>query len=98
MIPEAKRTVEVLLQKARTTECDEAYRELLSLTKLDLSYSNISDIKPLESLTNLKQLDLNGNDISDIKPLESLTNLKQLDLNGNDISDIKPLESLTNLT
>ncbi|WP_333457962.1 leucine-rich repeat domain-containing protein [Microcoleus sp. herbarium5] len=35
----------------------------------------MSDIKPLESLTNLKQLDLNGNDISDIKPLESLTNL-----------------------
>src|SRR4028118_1076586 len=34
--PEAKRTVEVLLQKAETTECDAADRELSSLTELDL--------------------------------------------------------------
>jgi internalin A len=95
--PEAKRTVEVLLQKAGTTECEAANRKLSSLTELDLDKNQISDIKPLESLTNLTGLYLNNNQISDIKPLESLTNVALLGLENNQISDIKPLESLTNL-
>jgi internalin A len=96
--PEAKRTVEVLLQEAETTECDAANQKLSSLTELDLYDNQISDIKPLESLTNLTLLYLGNNQISDIKPLESLTNLTVLYLFENQISDIKPLESLTNLT
>ena len=96
--PEAKRTVEVLLQKAENTECDAANQKLSSLTTLDLNNNQISDIKPLESLTNLTWLDLDNNQISDIKPLQSLTNLTWLSLRNNQISDIKPLESLTNLT
>jgi internalin A len=76
--PEAKRTVEVLLQKAETTECDAANLKLSSLTELDLDDNKISDIKPLESLTNLTWLILDNNQISDIKPLESLTNLTVL--------------------
>jgi internalin A len=95
--PEAKHTVEVLLQQAGTTECDAANQTLLSLTGLFLPNNQISDIKPLESLTNLNLLYLDKNQISDIKPLESLTNLTVLDLDNNQISDIKPLESLTNL-
>src|SRR4028119_462239 len=35
--PEAKHTVEVLLQKAETTECDAADQELSGLIELDLS-------------------------------------------------------------
>ena len=95
--PEAKRTVEVLLQKAETTECDAANLKLSSLTELDLDNNQISDIKPLESLTNLMRISLANNLLSDIKPLESLTNLDRLFLNNNRISDIKPLESLTYL-
>src|SRR4028119_2277240 len=49
--PEAKRTVELLLEEAKTTECDAADRELSSLTVLFLLDNQISDIKPLESLT-----------------------------------------------
>src|SRR4028118_1886206 len=96
--PEAKHTVEVLLQYAETTECDAADQKLSSLTTLDLNNNQISDIKPLESLTNLKELNLRFNSISDIEPLESLTNLTGLALSDNSISDIKPLQSLTNLT
>src|SRR4028119_611446 len=95
--PEAKRTVEVLLQYAETTECDAANQKLSSLTVLFLLDNQISDIKPLESLTNLTVLYLHDNQISDIKPLQSLTNLTHLSLHDNQISDIKPLESLTNL-
>ena len=96
--PEAKHTVEVLLQNANTTECDAANQRLVSIRSLDLSDKEISDIKPLESLTNLTILYLIHNKISDIKPLESLTNLTRLGLTNNKISDIKPLEFLTNLT
>ena len=96
--PEAKHTVEVLLQYAETTECDAANLKLSSLTQLALSDNQISNIKPLEFLTNLVLLDLSNNQISDIKPLESLTNLTLLFLNRNHISNIKPLQSLTKLT
>jgi len=95
--PEAKRTVELLLQKAETTECDAANQKLSTLTELALNNNEISDIQPLESLTNLTGLLLANNEISDIKPLESLTNLTVLSLDHNQISDIKPLESLTKL-
>ena len=96
--PETKHTVDVLLGRAETNDCDAAERKLSSLTQLDLSYTRISDIKPLASLTNLKDLYLTGNKISDIKPLASLNNLNYLNLSNNQISDIKPLASLTNLT
>src|ERR671932_484680 len=86
--PEAKHTVEVLLEEARTTECDAADRTLSSLTALKLNFNEISDIKPLASLTNLTDLHISFNKISDIKPLESLTNLKWLDLERNQISGI----------
>ncbi|MEG4572110.1 leucine-rich repeat domain-containing protein, partial [Microcoleus sp. N3A4] len=95
---EAKHTVDMLLQQAGTTECDGANQKLSLLTELNLSFNQISDIKPLESLTNITELNLQNNQISDIKPLESLTNLTQLVLSFNQISDIKPLKSLTNLT
>jgi internalin A len=96
--PEAKRTVEVLLERAETTECDAADQELSSLRGLGFINDQISDIKPLESLTNLTYLDLGDNQISDIKPLQSLINLTELSLHNNKISDIKPLQSLTSLT
>ena len=95
--PEAKHTVEVLLEEAMTTECDAADLTLSSSMVLILG-GDISDIKPLESLTNLTGLYLSSQKISDIEPLASLTNLEGLWLNQNQISDIKPLASLTNLT
>ena len=97
--PEAKRTVEVLLKEAGTTECDAANQKLSSLTQLVFDKNQISDIKPLESLTNLTWLDLDNNQISDIKPLQSLTNLTLVGLGGNPIAlktcPLKP-ESICN--
>jgi internalin A len=66
---------------------------------LYLDKNQISDIKPLESLTNLTVLYLDKNQISDIKPLESLTKLTVLYLSGNPIAPktcpLKP-ESICN--
>jgi internalin A len=89
--PETKHTVEVLLKKAETNDCDAADRKLSSLTELDLTGNAIGDIKPLASLTNLTRLNLFDNQIGDIKPLASLTKLTELTLNHNKIGDIKPL-------
>src|ERR671932_743420 len=84
LIPEAKHTVEVLLEEAETTECDEANQILSSFTELSLYNNNqISDIKPLAFLTKLTRLELYTNQIRDIKPLASLTNLRYLTLYNN---------------
>ena len=84
--PETKHTVDVLLQKAETTDCDVGDQQLSNLTELYLGENQISDIKPLASLTNLTWLSLGENQISDIKPLASLTNLNELWLSGNPIA------------
>ena len=98
LLPEAKHTVEVLSNIAGTSDIDEAKRILSSQSYLDLYETQISDITPLQSLTNLTGLNLENNQISDITPLQSLTNLTKLNLENNQISDISPLQSLTNLT
>jgi Leucine-rich repeat (LRR) protein len=64
--PETKHTVEVLLKQAETTKCNAANDQLSSLTSLNLSENQISDLKPLQSLTNLEVLKLSKNQISRI--------------------------------
>ncbi|NQE33453.1 CHAT domain-containing protein [Microcoleus asticus] len=98
LTPEARHTVEVLLSKAKTQECDRAQKTLTNLTELSLIRNQIVDIKPLSKLTNLRKLNLSLNQITDVQPLSELTNLRFLVLNFNQISDVKPLSGLTNLT
>jgi internalin A len=85
--PEARHTVDVLLEQVGTNECEPANQKLSSLGELILSNNKISDITPLKSLTNLTSLDLSVNKISDITPLKSLTNLSELYLWGNPIAN-----------
>ena len=68
------------------------------LTSLSLNNTQVSDVGPLEKLTNLTQLSLRNTQVSDVKPLEKLTNLTELDLMNTQVSNVKPLEKLTNLT
>jgi len=94
----ARHTVEMLLEKAGTSDCDEAGKVLSNLSRLNLYNNQITDITPLSALTNLRALHLNNNQITDITPLSGLTNLTALDLNNNQIADITPLSALTKLT
>ncbi len=96
--PETRHTVEVLLLKAKTQECDRAQTALTNLTELSLIRNQIVDIKPLSKFTNLRKLNLSLNQITDVQPLSGMTNLRFLVLNFNQISDVKPLSGLTNLT
>jgi internalin A len=95
---ETRKTIELLLKRAETNDCQIANSKLRKLTSLNLKANEISDIKPLASLTKLTDLDLSINKISDVRPLASLIKLTDLDLSSNKISDIRPLASLTSLT
>jgi internalin A len=94
---EAIYTVEVLLNKAGTSDCNEADRILSNLTELNLNWNKITDITPLSALTNLTYLNLNYNQITDITGLSALTNLTYLSLSSIQITDITGLSALTNL-
>jgi internalin A len=95
---EARHTVEMLLEIAGTSDCDEAQKVLLNLTELHLNDNQITDINPLSALTNLTELSLGHNQITDITGLSALTNLTSLGLGDNQITDITSLSALTNLT
>ena len=62
-----------------------------------LGSNQISELSPLQHLTQLIQLNLEQNQISDLSPLQHLTQLTQLYLWGNQISDLNPLQHLTQL-
>jgi len=94
---DAKRTLDVLLQKVGTSNCDRANQMLAELQTLDLSTFLLSDLSPLQGLTHITGLKLRNNHISDLTPLQNLTNLEDLDLSYNKISDLSPLQSLTKL-
>ncbi len=70
----------------------------LFLSSYFVSGNRLSDITPLQNLTNLTDLNLGSNNISDITPLRNLTNLTRLILQYNRISDITPLQNLTSLS
>ncbi|MEM7717346.1 MAG: leucine-rich repeat domain-containing protein, partial [Cyanobacteria bacterium P01_A01_bin.68] len=96
---EMKHTVEVLLEKSGTQDCQQANKILNNFTELDIRGSKISNLKPLSGFTNLTKLYLGyNNKISDLEPLSNLTNLTSLRLEQNQINDIKPLVNLTKLT
>jgi internalin A len=94
---ETRKTIDLLLKRAETNDCQIANSKLRKLTSLNLKANEISDVRPLASLPNLTDLDLSSNKISDVKPLATLTNLTFLNLGFTAISDVKPLTSLTNL-
>ncbi len=59
---------------------------------------NITDLSPIENLTNLKTIAINGTRIADISVLANLKNLTNLNLKCNEITNPEALEALENLT
>jgi hypothetical protein len=92
----AKITIDALLEKAGTKNCQQADSELKSRSYLDLSFYIITDVEPLSGLVNLTSLEFCavkpeycGNRIRDLKPLSNLINLQYLGLSNNQSSDFK---------
>lgn len=82
LTPEAKYTVEVILERIRLQDCQQAHQKLLTQKSLELSNQSsgkkIEDLNPLSSLTHLEELNLTFNNIRDLTPLSSLVNLRTL--------------------
>jgi Leucine-rich repeat (LRR) protein len=66
----------------------------VSLSRLNLSNS---DIQPLADFLLLEGLDLSDNRISDLSPISKLYNLETVDVSDNRVSDLAPLSGLAEL-
>ena len=53
---------------------------------VDLENSQVSDLTPLQGLTNLRSLNLRETQVIDLTPLQGLTNLERLDLRSSQVS------------
>ena len=77
----------------------EGIQYLISLARLSIYESPLlSDISPLQNLTEITDLSLGYNNIADISPLQNLVNINNLDISHNQISDISYLANLTHLS
>ena len=97
-IPEANLRVAIATALGKARDASITRAEMASLTSLEASSSDISDLTGLEFATGLISLNLSYNIIVDITPLSGSTKLTSLDLSNNIIVDITPLSGLTNLT
>lgn len=69
----------------------------VSLWFLDLSYTHIDDVTPLQSCECLRSLVLSGTKVEDYSPLGELTELELLHLNFSSVLSIDMASSMTNL-
>ncbi len=99
--PDARHTVDVLLEQAGTKNCSKASQRLDKRSSL-----NLTEFPGGDTLGTKWNLEPNKHDtkygagdpnIVDVSPIASLKNLKVLLLAGNQIQDVSPLSSLTNL-
>lgn len=97
LTPAARHTVNVMLEKAATEDCQQATEILESASSLSITEREISDLRPISTLNQLTVLRLVFNKISDIAPLASLTQLQVLQLEFNRIDGIGVLTNLTTL-
>ncbi len=87
-----KTTVEKTLWISDPTPSD-----MLSLTNLSCSNSDITSLTGLEYAKNLHDLSIMENAFTDVSPLAGLTHLRNLNLQDNDVTDISALSGLVNL-
>jgi hypothetical protein len=64
---------------------------------LDLSFTEVSDLKPVAGLTNLQQLAVSFTQVSDLKPVTGLTSLRALYAERTKVTDVTMLQQLPRL-
>jgi internalin A len=95
---EARHTVDVLLILADTQDCRKASQVLSAMEEIDLSYSDIVDLRPLRAFPKLRSLDLKKNEsLGTLAPLSRLTELETLNLSFTGISKLTELSGLEKL-
>jgi internalin A len=68
-----------------------------TVTQLNLSHNQLTEIKGLDNFDSLQELSLSYNQLTEIKSLGKLISLQELYLSRNELTDIKVLENLVNL-
>jgi Leucine-rich repeat (LRR) protein len=69
----------------------------LAEDSLDLSFTSVSDLKPLSALIGLHSLNLAATRVKDLLPLGRLKALEDLNLSKTPVQDLSPLAKLKNL-
>jgi Leucine rich repeat len=92
-----KHTINILLKKVGSQNCAIAEKKLKQLTKLNLSSSSISDLRPIAEFNNLLDLDVQNNQISKLEPISYLNKLRYLNISRNSIISVKSLSILNDL-
>ena len=86
-----------VIGRGSSSKWEDVYESLIKKNKLNLSFSQVSDLSPLSGLTNLKHLHLYMNQIKNVSHLAHLNQLESLHLDNNPLTDIEPLTNLLNL-
>ena len=89
-----RQTIAEQLNKDQNDLTDEDFMEV---TEITISQKELSDIKPLEKLSNLQILELNTVAVRNIKPLSGLVNLKRMSLINTQVSNLQPIKGLAHL-
>ena len=73
-------------------------KDLHNLQRLEIAQAvNVSDLTPLQGLTNLKELVLGSAGIRDLTPIQGLHNITVLSLGGTQVSDLAPIRNFHRL-
>ncbi len=91
-------TVRVLLEKASTHDCQQAFDFFQSSPFLDLHGFELTTIDPLLGFKSFSQIDLSRNSITDISILKDMPYLRSLDISYNQVKSVEVLKSLPNLS
>lgn len=87
-----------LREQLNVDEDDQIDQSLtFTVTELDLSGYQISNLSGIEHFERITSLDLSHNKIEDISQIQHLTTIEQLNLENNIIEDISPLQALQKL-
>ncbi|TGK03974.1 leucine-rich repeat domain-containing protein [Leptospira semungkisensis] len=73
------------------------YSNWNQLTRLELAYTNVSNLNFLGPGCSLRHLHLRNTKVSDLKPLSNCTKLTELYLRGTKVKDLSPLYGITGL-
>ena len=94
----ARYTVELLLERARTEDCQTAQERLQDRDRLAFSHKgDLTDLTPLAGLPHLEELNITRTGVSDLAPLAQLPNLNWLTMHVTPVSDFTPLAQVLSL-
>lgn len=71
--------------------------ELTSLTALNISGTQVSDLTPIRNLTELVKLDISSTRVNQLSPLKYSIKLQDLDISNTSVTDLSVLSNMTNI-